>query len=71
MAKRKPKLKVGDLVYQCEKWIPGMETEPPRGLGLVTMIADEKMRVIWRNGEILWFPENKLVHISNIVKLRR
>ena len=67
----KVKLKVGDLVYQCEKWTPGLEPEPPRGLGLVTMIANRKMRVLWRTGEILWFPENKLVHISNIVNLRR
>lgn len=67
----KVKLKVGDLVYQCEKWVPGMIPEPPRGLGLITMIADEKMRVIWRTGEILWFEENKLVHISNIIKVQR
>ena len=65
------KLKVGDLVYQCEKWVPGMSPEPPRGLGLITMIADNKMRVVWRTGEILWFEENQLVHISNIVKVRR
>ena len=67
----KSKLEVGDLVYQCEKWIPGMEMEPPRGLGLITMIADNKMRVIWRTGEIIWFPENRLVHVSNIIRLRK
>ena len=49
----------------------GKETKTHPGLGLVTMIAGRNMRVMWRTGEVVWMTEDRLVHISNLIKLRK
>ena len=64
-------LKVGDLVYQCMKWHPAMDPPPNRGIGTITMIAGGKYRVLWRNGELLWFKERELVLLTRIVRSSR
>ena len=66
----KPRLQIGDLVYHCEKWRPGVEMKMYQGLGLVTMIAGRNMRIMWRTGEVVWLTEDRLVHISNLIRLR-
>ena len=68
---KKPRLQIGDLVYHCEKVKWGKETKTHPGLGLVTMIAGRNMRVMWRTGEVVWMTEDRLVHISNLIKLRK
>ena len=63
---KKNTISVGDRVLQCIPWKPGMEPVEVKGEGLVTLIAEDRVRVMWTTGVFEWCPENELVNVKNV-----
>jgi len=60
-------INVGDRVLSCIPWTPGLKINTPkRGEGIVTLIAEGRVRVLWNSGVLEWHPENELVNVKNV-----